>query len=85
MIGVVFLVLAAFAVGVGFLVGRWSIVILCAAAFPAYFLGLEKGWWGNGTGDGAGILLVMSIFAATTGSAAGVVLRRNAKRTKRVS
>jgi hypothetical protein len=82
---VAFVVLAAFAFGVGVLVGRWSIVILCAAVFPIYFLGLQKGWWGNGTGDGWQILLVVGTAAAMTGSAAGVRLRRSAKPSKRVA
>lgn len=71
----------AIALALGFLVGRWIIVVASAAAFPLYVVGVEAAWWGHGLGDGWQPLLVGSTVAATMGSAAGVALR-NARRQR---
>jgi hypothetical protein len=59
----------------GVLIGP-SALLLPVAVIPVVYVGADKGWWGNGLGDGwyAAMLLVLAIaFGAT---AAGVAARR---------
>ena len=76
----VFLILVlAVAIAVGFLIGRWAIVIVLAAAWPVYFLGLHQEWWGHGVGDGWQVILVAGTLAALCAGAAGVFARRKTR------
>jgi hypothetical protein len=73
----IFLILVlAIASAIGFLIGRWAIVIVLAAAWPLYFIGLHAGWWGHGVGDGWEVALVIGTLVATVAGAAGVFARR---------
>jgi hypothetical protein len=62
---------------VGFVIPRWSAVGLPLVGWPLYFLGLNEGWWGYGTGDNwqYGAVLLTAIGIATT--ALMVALRRS--------
>jgi hypothetical protein len=76
----VFLILVlAVAIAVGFLIGRWAIVIVLAAAWPVYFLGLHQEWWGHGVGDGWQWILIVGTLVATAAGAAGVFARRKTR------
>lgn len=35
----------------GFLTTRWWAVAAALSVIPVYYLGLDYGWWGAGTGD----------------------------------
>jgi hypothetical protein len=57
---------------VGAVTRRWSAALLPAAWWPLFYAGLNKGWWGDGTGDGwqqaavmVGLLGFFSTLAAT--------------------
>lgn len=61
----------------GLLIRRWSAVLLPLIAWPTYYIGLNRGWWGCcGTGDAwqAAALAVTLLGVLTT--AAGVVVGR---------
>lgn len=36
----------------GFLASRWLLLAAPATGWPVFYLGLNGGWWGSGTGDG---------------------------------
>jgi hypothetical protein len=61
---------------VGLLAGRWIALALPLVGWPLYFLGLTKGWWGYGVGDGwqYGAVLLTAIGVLTT--AVAVALAR---------
>ncbi len=71
-----FAVIAVAAAAVGVLVGRWVVAILATLVWIAYALGLERGWWGNGVGDGWTAALVLGALAAAFGAIVGVAVRR---------
>jgi hypothetical protein len=37
---------------VGVLARRWSVLLLPLVGWPLFYFGLDRGAWGNGTGDG---------------------------------
>jgi hypothetical protein len=37
---------------VGAVTRRWQAVLLPTVWWPLFYAGLNKGWWGDGTGDG---------------------------------
>jgi hypothetical protein len=37
---------------IGVVTRRWLVVALPLVAWPIFYLGLNKGWWLDGTGDG---------------------------------
>ncbi len=67
--------LVAFPV-IGFVVPRWAVVALPLMGWPLYFVGLNEGWWGYGTGDNwkDGAVLLTIIGMVTT--AVMVAIRR---------
>jgi hypothetical protein len=65
MLAVAIALLVAFPL-VGLLAARWLAGFLPRVGWPLYFLGLNQGWWGHGTGDGWQ-------YAATSLTAVGVV------------
>ena len=74
---VIFLILVvAVSVAIGFLIGRWAIVVVLAATWPSYFLGLRQAWWGHGVGDGWQVILVTGTLVAVVAGAIGVFARR---------
>jgi hypothetical protein len=62
---------------VGLVTRRWSTVVLPLVGWPLYFLGLNGGWWGYGTGDGwqYGAALLTAVGVLTT--AVAVALPRS--------
>jgi hypothetical protein len=70
------LIIALVATTIGFLVGRWAIVLLVAAAWPLYFIGLRQDWWGNGVGDGWQFVLAAETAIAAVGAVLGVFARQ---------
>jgi hypothetical protein len=64
-----FLILLGVAFGLlGFLDGRWSVLVPAAVAVPLYVLGRAEDWWGHGVGDGWEIAAVAMTLVATTAS-----------------
>jgi hypothetical protein len=50
---------------VGLVARSWAALLLPLIGWPLYYIGLNRGWWGSGTGDGwqfiaAGLTLVGS-------------------------
>jgi hypothetical protein len=59
---------------IGLLVRRWTTVIPPVIAWPVFYAGLDRGWWGNGVGDGwqyAAVLLTV-VGVASTAAAVGI-------------
>jgi hypothetical protein len=83
MTALVFVAVAAAAIGA--LVDRWAVVVPAAAAWPVFMLGLERGWWGNGVGDGWEASLVAGALLGGVGAALGVVARRSLRRPAELS
>jgi hypothetical protein len=53
----------------GFVIRRWTALLLPLFGWPLFYLGLQQGWWGNGLGDmwqyvAAGVLLVGVVSTA---------------------
>jgi hypothetical protein len=37
---------------VGLAIRSWLTILLPLTGWPLYYMGLNEGWWGSGTGDG---------------------------------
>jgi hypothetical protein len=79
---IVLLALVPFA-ALGFVVGRFSVIVVPPLACCVYFVGLGSGWWGSGLGDGWPFALAALSLAGVLAVAAGVGVRRRASRTRR--
>ena len=77
--------IAVGAVTIGALAGRWVVVVPVTAAWPLFMVGVERGWWGNGVGDGWEASLVFGAATAAVGAALGVIARRVVRRPSPVS
>ena len=57
---------------------RWSALLLPAVGWPLCYLGLNRGWWGNGTGDGwqYAALLITALGVVSTGLAVAATRAR---------
>jgi hypothetical protein len=69
----------------GVLTRRWLTLLLPAIGWPVFYAGLNRGWWGHGTGDGweygAVLLTVVSVVStALAGAATKSVLRARERR-----
>jgi hypothetical protein len=71
----VVLVVAALAV-LGFVSGRSWMLLAPFFAVPAFYLGLDREWWGNGLGDGWQYAMFAVLTVAVVATAAGVTVRR---------
>jgi hypothetical protein len=75
------LTVVAVSMVVAFVVGQWWVVICPLFVVPTYYLGLERGWWGNGLGDGWPYVmlfgLALAIGSATVGLAARLLIRKS--------
>jgi hypothetical protein len=62
----------------GFGTGSWFALTAPFLAVPAFYLGLDRGWWGYGLGDGwqYAMLAILAIAVAVT--AGGILARRAA-------
>jgi hypothetical protein len=58
---------------VGVLVRRWVAVALPLIGWSLFYLGLNQGWWGDGTGDGweyaAALLTAVGVLTTALGVA----------------
>jgi hypothetical protein len=72
---------------IGFFSRRWAAVIVPLLAWPIYYIGLNREWWGvNGTGDGwQGLAVLLTIVGALTTAAAVQAGQRFASRFARPS
>jgi hypothetical protein len=77
---VAFLIITLIAAAVGFLAGRWAVVLPLAAVLPLYLMGVKAGWWGNGVGDGWQYVLVFGGGLGALGGALGVLARRGVRK-----
>ncbi|HXG75185.1 MAG TPA: hypothetical protein VNJ53_01310 [Gaiellaceae bacterium] len=58
---------------------RWIVVVLPLFGWPIYYLGMNRGWWLDGTGDGwESIARAMTVVGVVT-TAAAVALARSVK------
>jgi hypothetical protein len=66
---------------VGVAARRWLALILPAVGWPLYYVGLDEGWWGNGTGDGWQYvaLAVTAVGVAITAVAVAAARRASAR------
>lgn len=59
-----------------YLLPRLLGAILAILAWPLYFLGLVREWWGHGVGDGWRLGAAVLTLAAVLGATAGIFARR---------
>ena len=76
---IVLVALAIMAV-LGFAVGRWWALVLPVVVVPLVYLGLDRGWWGSGLGDGWEYAAALALVLAIAATAAGTLLGRTARR-----
>lgn len=54
---------------VGLVVRRWTAILLPLIGWPLFYVGLNEGWWGYGTGDGwqyvAAVLTAVGVVTTT--------------------
>jgi len=64
---------------VGLATRSWAALLLPLIGWPLYYIGLNRGWWGYGTGDGwqfiAAGLTVVGIVSTAVAVAASRLLR----------
>jgi hypothetical protein len=68
--------------GIGF-AGRWWAVLVPFAVVPAFYLGLDEGWWGYGLGDSWPYAMLGVLVAAVTATAVAVAIRGVIDRLRR--
>jgi hypothetical protein len=64
---------------IGALSRRWLAVVLPLVAWPSFYLGLNRGWWLNGTGDGWQALARFFTLVGVVTTALAVLSARNMK------
>jgi hypothetical protein len=74
MIPLVLIAAGAFAAGA--VVGRWRVAIVVSSGWALFVLGLERGWWGSGVGDGWVWMLGAGIAVVAAAAAVGVAAHR---------
>jgi hypothetical protein len=74
---VLVLLLIAFPL-VGFATRRWLALVLPAIAWPTLYVGLDRGWWGTGTGDGWQYVALAATAAGVASTALAVAVARKA-------
>ena len=60
---------------VAFVVGRWWVLICPLVVVPMFYLGADRGWWGNGLGDGWQYVMVFGVALAVASGTVGVLVR----------
>ncbi len=61
----------------GLIVRRAWAIAIAAACIVGYYIGLDSGWWGDGTGDGWEAVMVFMSAVAAVVAWAGTVLGRH--------
>lgn len=69
------LVIAASAT-VGLIMRRWLAIVVSMTLIVMFYVGLDSGWWGDGTGDGWQFAMVLAMALGTAISAAAVAMGR---------
>jgi hypothetical protein len=62
----------------GFMTRSWLALLAPFLAVPAFYLGLEREWWGDGLGDGWQFAMFAVLAIAVVATAAGLALRHSA-------
>jgi hypothetical protein len=65
---------------VGAIARRWLALLLPIVGWPLFYFGLNRGWWGDGTGDGWQLAAAM-LTVAGVGSTAVVIAIARAHRS----
>ena len=60
----------------GGVIRRWSALALPLVGWPAFYLVLDQGWWGNGLGDGWQYVAAALLLVGVVTTAALVALAR---------
>jgi hypothetical protein len=62
---------------IGAVTRRWIVVVFPLVGWPIYYLGMNRGWWLHGTGDGWELIArSMTVIGVVTTAAAVAVARR---------
>jgi hypothetical protein len=61
---------------VGVAARRWLALLLPAIGWPLYYVGLDRGWWGSGTGDGWQYLALVFTTVGVVSTAVAVAAAR---------
>jgi hypothetical protein len=61
---------------VGFAVNRFWTILVPAVAWPAFFVGLDREWWGYGLGEGWWYGLALGMISGIAAAAVGLTARR---------
>ena len=64
---------------VGAAIRRWTALALPLAGWPLFYLGLDRGWWGNGLGDGWQYPAAAALLLGVASTALAVGLARRVK------
>jgi hypothetical protein len=62
---------------VGLLTCSWISVLAPLVGWPCFYVGLHRGWWGDGTGDGWQVLLIALTVVGAATTVAGVAVGRS--------
>jgi hypothetical protein len=74
-----FLALAIAFPAIGAIARRWIVLVLPLLGWPVYYIGMNRGWWLDGTGDGwEAIAKSMTLIGVIT-TAAAIALGRTVK------
>ena len=75
--------IASLALGImavlGLVVGGWWALVIPVVAVPLVYLGLDRGWWGSGLGDGWEYAAALALVLAIAATAAGILIGRLAR------
>jgi hypothetical protein len=62
---------------VGLLTRSWASILAPLVGWPCFYIGLDRGWWGDGTGDGWQVLLIILTVVGVATTIAGVAVGRS--------
>jgi hypothetical protein len=77
------IVLIVACAALGYVVARPWVVAVAVVAVIAFYVGLDSGWWGDGTGDGWQFVMLLAVVVGAAVTTAGVVLGRADLRSAR--
>jgi hypothetical protein len=75
---VIYVALAVFFIA-GFAIGRWWALVVPLLGISLVYLGLDRGWFGTGLGDGWEYAAVLALMVAVVVTCGGVVAGRLAR------